>query len=897
MPPLLRKALFFAVLAGGAFGQQPSRQDPLAGLLSEAEPRTGEARLHITLLKVPAADAARAMLGDDGTSPAYWRETLITWRDASKMERLSDTPIEGVPGQRDIEGVPGQRELGAYAGYPFRFIGQDAASHFWDDQRQWEAWKDRPGARPPDGGQLLQELSEELIGRSFRADLGVKAWDPQADLSLSYGFTPEPEKNRPVLAWPLPVLSAPRHFFRPWSFATTAIIPVGPIFLLGCQMQPPHDEGQVQTGHVLMAFGRLTVSTHAQSASPKPAPQAVPIRRVQTWTLGVPLDAYDAWSRKPRNAQTDAHQLESWLEASHPGGPVELLATSALSASYGTRGSISSSLKWFDAGGFEPSGNPTVFTPLSCDGDQQHALSHELEFDLSPASRNFGEPPGAGQAFSMQINLSRPSAAARWVRCKTAFEGKDEDDPQAMEIAEADMERNESIHPRLLARPGQVCLAGAVLKEGRVHVSFARVVEETAKPAQQQPELAQAPASVLNSWMIETPLTWRDRLLSGPSPDLAAAAEELLDSLGKNEVQCVSLSALAADPGDRIAARCERPFTFFGGDYLNSAVHARGIYFNPRSVQQLMWGTRMEANLKGANTVSLDLHSADRPQKRHWGIWQPDLVNAGAASSGIALPTQAVGSVQTELSLRPNKAALAAVFQPGSLGAEKTVPAKLRWHVLRLDASPTRVDEHTLLDPNAGRSTPQTLQAVIIKRPSSAPAKDLPTSAAALLKAAHEGAVEVIDCVTVCRTHASYSAFISTGWDYHFSNGRLRAEGADRESEFHAPAVMPPGTEFSNQINLHNRLVGCQWRFDDETWTLTRDRRAPDIITDTFPNVVHEWPSDPDGPPWDQRPKTRVSVQRPIFDIQTVQGALPAKGEAHVTRLAEDTFLVIRVMD
>jgi hypothetical protein len=142
-----------------------------------------------------------------------------------------------------------------------------------------------------------------------------------------------------------------------------------------------------------------------------------------------------------------------------------------------------------------------------------------------------------------------------------------------------------------------------------------------------------------------------------------------------------------------------------------------------------------------------------------------------------------------------------------------------------------------------------------------------------------------------------YAASIEFGWDYYFPNGRESMAPEKPDDVFQAPAEMPAGTQFANQIDLSNRLVGCHFHIDSGNWILTHDAKAPLIVTDTFADVTQEWPGPgPDGPAWEQLPKTRVSVQRAIFSFHKHAGKLPPPGTTSVTPLTEDTVLVLRVL-
>ncbi|HSH93032.1 MAG TPA: hypothetical protein VK968_02725, partial [Roseimicrobium sp.] len=620
----MRQAFLFIFASGTVvLAQQPEKPDPLAGLLRQAPPSSGEIRLHITVLSVPAGPAAEAILGDEGGNPSYWRDTLTAWRKAGLLEIVAETSVQGAPGK-----VLAQR------GFPFRYLCQDEASHFWDNFREWEAW----GGDRPDANQLFQQLQQEELGTSVEAMVRMNAGNSTARIDLQLRTCPTPPESRPVPYSPLPFFSAPRYFFRPWSLRNSAEVPVNRIFLLGGQMEPPYVD-RFHTGHVSMAFTRVSVPAEDQKKAPAVPPEGPPDCRVQTWTLAVPLGLFQEWLLARKNSSGDAAKLETWLSAANRGGDVEILGTSALATISGMGPhQVSGALLWHDAQGWEPSGNPLVFSPLSCDGDRGYSLAHDLEVSVfrettpaDPFAPAIPAKPNDAEKICIEVTITRPSSAPRWVHGKTAFERTDADDPQALEIAEADTEKNEFVTTTMFANPGQISLVGASLRDKRVHASFLRVIE--GKPA--PPPAPPVSSSTVTTWIIETPLAWRGRLLTEKAPDLKALAVQLLASIGKDGAHCVGLLTGSVRDGSELKVRSTRPRLFFGGDYLNSAAHSRGIYFNPRGAEFLATGEQMTFG-----SGSLQLHATGEPQTRHWGIWKPDLPSANERNSGTQQPAQ-----------------------------------------------------------------------------------------------------------------------------------------------------------------------------------------------------------------------------------------------------------------
>ncbi|MEN3943477.1 hypothetical protein WJU23_19410 [Prosthecobacter sp. SYSU 5D2] len=896
MKPRLHQIVLLVAAMGSLIqAQTPANPGLLEGLMSDQAPSADEVRLHITVLKVPAAAAAQALLADAGRTPRYWQETVTSWQARGIIELVTEISEEGRPGHREFLDKKAET---------FRYIYQDMSSHYWDEDREWEAYQNKPWAEKMDANRILQELAEAEVGNAVQARVGMKLGDQQAGLELNLKVTPNVPASRPVRAWPLPYLSAPRYFFRPWHLMTTANVPVNEIFLLGCQMEPPHD-GQVQTGQVMMAFARLTA---AQPAPSKVPPYIGPMYRAQSWTLAIPLNDYQAWLKTRRDAQGDEAQMARWLGTSGGSAGVELLATSAVACLPGEDSRMETALLWHDATGWEPSSNPLIFSPLSCDGDDAFMLGHSLEISLA----HVGRPDPTGNPFApvaisnadfhsemaVRMAINRPSAPARWVRCKTSFEGSDADDLHGIEIAEADMEPNESTATQLIANVGQVSMVGASLKDGRIHASFVRVVE-----AGSQPQVSVAPfqavySSALTTWIIETPLSWRGRLLTDEAPDFKGLADELLASVGREEVECVGLTVIEGKI-DRGSVRSMRPQLYFGGEYLNSATHAKGIYFNPRSLLMLNSGEEVETDLSGDRRQSWQVRSAGVPEVRRWGIWQPDIPTTSAASSYMALPSQPLMEVSSMLQMTPHQPEVVAVMQTSAIGAVQPSSPRLRWHVVRY-STPAQPKDEPALPAHSSAPVPDPVhrvQAVVLKLSAGWELPHIVSKAAEdLFKASREGTVEILECVTVS-LEDSGSAKLRSGWDMYFTNGRLRGANETEEDVLWAPAKMPAGTQFSSQIDVRHRLVGCQLEISNGQWTLIRDVSTPQTVTDTFADVIQEWPSpQPDGPDWEQLPKVRVCVQRPIFDVQGGEGPLPAVGEFSITYLADDTVLVLRVL-
>ncbi|MEZ0390281.1 MAG: hypothetical protein ACAI34_24595 [Verrucomicrobium sp.] len=137
-----------------------------------------------------------------------------------------------------------------------------------------------------------------------------------------------------------------------------------------------------------------------------------------------------------------------------------------------------------------------------------------------------------------------------------------------------------------------------------------------------------------------------------------------------------------------------------------------------------------------------------------------------------------------------------------------------------------------------------------------------------------------------------FHASIASGMEYHFTNGRPHRRNGSEDDIIRATATMPPDTSFESQIDFSNRLVGLRFEVGYRRWKLTRDMAAPQVVTDTFNNAMYEFPMSLAQ----TAARTTVSVQRPIFNVAEAEGLVPPVGEASVTRLTEDSAVIIRWM-
>ncbi|HYF33806.1 MAG TPA: hypothetical protein VD994_00840, partial [Prosthecobacter sp.] len=408
--------LFFGAIAAA----QTPAPDPLLELLAEDRPDRDQIRLRVVLLRVPMRAAAEALLADTGESDDFWRVRLLEWRQSGSLELVTHSVVDAQDG---VETSPQRARA-------HRFVSQAAASHFWF--RHQLAQEDNEP--PPDYNDLLQELGEDETGTTFKATLNMQKGWRQARVRVELFHAPAPDR-RPNPLWALPHLSAPRFLFRPWRLQTTACVPVREPFLLGAQMEPPHD-GQAHTGHVLIAFGRIVPPDKSGREFELAQSYIEPALRLQTWSLAVDRKLFLPWIAVRQSAHQDAETFSGWLRKAAQGEDAELLATSSLALTESSEDmGVTSEFRWSDAAGFEPGGTGTEYRPLA-HSDHEWLLQHSLEaglFNVSLRSDPFvtvgaDQPPlPKGDRWAVGLKLSRPPAPAVWKKFPYAMEQSADD--------------------------------------------------------------------------------------------------------------------------------------------------------------------------------------------------------------------------------------------------------------------------------------------------------------------------------------------------------------------------------------------------------------------------------------------------------------------------------------
>jgi hypothetical protein len=395
---------------------------------------------------------------------------------------------------------------------------------------------------------------------------------------------------------------------------------------------------------------------------------------------------------------------------------------------------------------------------------------------------------------------------------------------------------------------------------------------------------AAARAQAATFWAVETPADWSQKLLA-PEVDFNGLARELITAalMGKgSSVTSISAHTLDADSGG--FHREMEPRIFFG-DYVNTAPAPKGIFFNPRTVYQVHVG--LQTSTEGGDFRPCSIDEIGEPEWRHWGIWQPAVKGTNQSNSGVVQPIFPTTSLSVTVRGGSSPLQLLGVLKVAARTAPQPhpPPARLRWYLLQsgtqaaADAPPLQTDPRM-----------STVQAIVLKLPAALPEES--RTAAALLSEAAAGRIPVLDFITLAKYFEGVTN-AKVGNDYYFTCARSPVPG-ENWNIFKAPAQMPAGTEYADQILLRNRLVGFTLNLQENHWKIERDSAPPTIVTDTFPDAPQEWPGILLSR--DEQPKVTVCVQRPIFTIEEHAGDLPAVGQNTMTSLSKDTVLIIRTL-
>lgn len=902
--------LVIAACPSAALAQLQRRHEkpapaPLELLKSAAEPRPGQVRLSVALLRTSALEYAQALARDTGSGSFSWTQWLQEGQETGKLKAMTHPlRMETYPGEPLVAGL--QKS--------YRFIRQKEAARLWDEITVLN----RPQLEPEIWNQMLQGLGEFTIDPSASGTLTLDDARSAGELELEFTYSPDPA-TRPSETWAHPFFVTPRVFFRPWKSRTLSRVPLRGPFVIAAQMEAPGD-GQLNTGDVLLLVGAIVMAPDLEAkavspAKPKPKPSTgTGTGTVQTWTLDVPQEEYQSWLLKRLSPEGDPQMMQKWLDRaaagnqSQPVAPsVELLSTSSIlvtpdlnpRVSGPHQVSVESRLQWLDPTGFEPSSNRTIFRPCVSE-EGTYSLCHSLELAFRADALKEG--------CLASLTLAQPSQPARWKRWKHAMEGR-EDDAGNLELAEANYLEREgrTLETFFNWTPGKTLLTSAVLRRGRAQVTFTRYVEDERRPQPPPPPVRPkdsfVPTPVMDRptplnftvWRIETPLHWMHRELSVNPHQPREVADKLIKALSEGQARLSTLTSHTVVTGQNSLWQAAEPVTFYGGSGAYAVPHRRGIYFNMRTVELKMVGETAEIwpdIAVNADRVwaQLRLESSGAPAWRHWGIWQPGVQGTNGTNSGVNRP-QFLSSdleISDEFILsQPQVVAVETIRDAAKPGG----PAEaLRWCVVRVTA------EQMIPHVKSKREPDQvSCVAVVVPLPASV---EVPLGdenrelARRLLEEAANGERPVLEMAAVFHPAATKTrAKLNTGVEWHYTNGRPPNPADRTMASVNAPAALPPGTVFKGVVFFPRRVVGTQINFEEYDWTLKRDGAPPQVVTDTFSEVRYKFPLEDS----DSGERTTISVERPIFRVLNAEGPSPAPGRPMVKRLDQDQAVVLRV--
>ncbi|WP_265595622.1 hypothetical protein [Verrucomicrobium sp. BvORR106] len=887
--------------------------DPLAFLQPGDPVEEKKIRLSLALLKVPALDFAKTLEQDREAGSLSWHRWLLQAKAAGKLELVESFRAESTPREAFKSGY--QR--------PQHYIRQGESSQLWSSIMQ----ENLPHLNPEIWDDMLDSLDQSPVGSIATGEMALALDEGGVEIKLNVNCAALPEK-RPSPAWVHPHFPAPKLLFPTWEYQGHVLAPLSEPFLLAAQMEPLAKEAApgTETGpaYVWALFGRLTLSADLAEKTGEGVPLESMGGAWQAWTLDLPAQTVQNWLSTRQSDAQDGPWMQSCLNKALSGGDIRLRSVMSGASAMGKSTRLTedndiilrSVVKWNDSTGFEPTHNDRIFRPCVAE-DDEFSRRYELHIQASGTSGMVLPPGGTTPWQVAQVGLSQPSTPLVWRRWKHAMEGTEQDEGN-LELADAPYREEEGLSLEMLSAfpPGKAVLLNTTQQGERMLVTFARAVDGT-PPPQVPPAPAPPPQAPVardpfgpgggpseapphlhtTIWQIDTPLDWMAKAFALEPDQAGHLATQLLEATRQGKATVVAMNARRqiSDNGAPSRWNATQPVNFYGGPYVNTAPHAKGIYFNMRHLEQVSAGAkeRLEVSLEeqtGLAVVNAELIAIGTPAWQQWGIWQPSVSGTNVTNSGIKRPAFPTGLLHLSAKLPPGQPQVVAVATAPDAAAPGARGSRLRWWVIGVNKEDQPAPARTAETPAPARSS--LVQAVILPLPKS---EAIPTDSQALaerlLAEAAAGTRAVHDVSTVLRLGTrDYTATLTSGTDYYFTNGRTHPYTEDQAALINAPAVMPPDSKYDDQINLQNRIVGTRLFVNEETWTLTRDVTPPQVVTDTFQDVRYEFP-------WQEEEtakRTAVSVQRPIFQVIKKEQPLPTPGRPIVVRLTDEIVVVVR---
>lgn len=888
--------------------------DPLEFLQPGDPVEEKKIRLSMALVRVPAVEFAKTLKQDHEAGSLSWHRWLLQAKAAGTLQLVERFNVEAAPYESFKSGH--QR--------PQNYIRQGESSQLWSRIMRENAAQ----LNPEIWDRMLDNLDQSPVGALATGEMALNPDQGGVEIKLNVNCAALPVK-RPSPAWVHPHFPAPKLLFPTWEFQGHVLAPLSEPFLLAAQMEPLASEGTpgepATPTHVWALFGKLSLAADLAGNTGEGAPLETVAGAWQTWTLDLPASTMQGWLRTRQSDALDGAWLQMCLVKGLTTEKIRLHSVMSGASAMGRSSRLTenedfilrSMVKWNDSTGFEPSHNDLIFRPCVAEDDE---FSRRFELHIHPSGPSgMVLPPGGATPWQVaQVGLSQPAAPLMWRRWKHAMEGTEQDEGN-LELADAPYREEEglTLETQSAFPPGKVVLLSTTQQGQRMLATFAQVMDGTPPPQTLQqapaPPRSQAPAVRdpfgpgggpeeapphlhTTIWQIDTPTDWMVKALAMNPDQAGSLAAQLMEATkqGKATVAAMNTRRQMATTTSRWVAT--QPVNFYGGPYVNTAPHAKGIYFNMRHLEQVAAGEkeRLEVSLdepSGLATVNAGLTSVGTPEWRHWGIWQPSVSGTNAANSGIKRPAFPTGLLHLSAKLPPGQPQVVAVSTVPDATTPGATGSRLRWWVIGVN----KEDQPALVQPvePSAPARSSLVQAVILPLPKSETIPgDSQALAERLLAEAAAGTRAVHDVSTVLRLGTrDYIAALTSGTNYYFTNGRTHPYTEDQAALINAPAVMPPDAAYDDQINLQNRIVGTRFEVIEEKWTLTRDLSPPQVVTDTFQNVRYEFP-------WQEEETTKrtaVSVQRPIFKVLTKEEPLPAPGHPVVVRLTDEIVVVVRV--
>ena len=592
--------------------------------------------------------------------------------------------------------------------------------------------------------------------------------------------------------------------------------------LLGTQMEMGA-AGQKSTGNVLMIFARLEHGD-AKPLTAMEQRSRPPVGTNAVWLFSMPLSEFVPWHMQRATPADDAPAFYSWMMAATSStGAVRLEAV----GSSGPTAIVATSREWMAPTGFEPSRSDLPpFRPMPSESDM-----FKISYNLETADGT--------------VRATWPMRAERWERCKLALE-KDEADARALEFATRAAESMEVSNEPFGDQPE--VLRAWLGEDGRVRVCCSRrVVVEVTR------EVDRPPRSTLSVWCVDTPIAgWEDAAASLRVDESAGAAERLLAGVRDGKARLSDVQFMPVSLGNVAAENTVQDAVLGIGNYVNTAAHRDGVWFNPRTLGEVQMLRSCVGDWQ--STGALTIHEWRGPvEQRWWDMGLATRVSEKRQESGLRLPVQPVSVMQASTFQPPGEPLVVGVVRLDS-------GAGYRWWVCRRDAmDPDPVEK--------GTSPHHYAHFTIVK------SKDALTDHPQVLN----------EVVVALNENVQTRAVSGREWSF------IDPTPTNGEPEDISPPK-PDGSAFDDQWYVKRHMSGIDVSIENMQWTLHYDAAQPKIVLQR--GILPEELGVNEG----QKPMPLpMVVQRPGFTTLEATGEVPKPGQTSLADLAHGLTLRIEV--